>query len=282
MGKIVSKVTDAVGLTDSKAGGRAAEATSVAANTAAAAQMEALDFMKSQSALPTEIRDQSLRQLQGIFSSPTGIIDFQNSMSQAISGNPFYQNRLGQMEEATLRNASATGSLRGGQAISDVASVQNNLLSQLTNQATGAQLGGMQSLAGLNTNTNQIANIMGQIGQTQAQGITGAAQAQAAGNQQNISNLMGLGQLGIGGAMAFSDERLKKNIKKISSTLNPAINKYSWTWNDKANQLGMVGSDAGYLAGEIKSQYPELVSEHSSGYNQINTQGVERKLTELK
>lgn len=270
---IVSKVTDAVGLTDSKAGERAAAATMAGSDAAAAAQMEALDFLKSQAALPTEIKDQALKQLQGFYLNPTG----QQQMIDTVMSNPMYQQQLKSGEESVLRSASATGGLRGGGSISDVANYQNQLLSQGVNQ----QLSGLQGLAGMPTNANQIASLMGQIGQTQAAGITGAAQAQAAGNQQNISNLMGLGQLGIGSALAFSDERLKDDIKITSKTSNPRINRYSWVWNNKASELGMKGADSGYLAGEIQSEYPELITVHNSGYKQIDIQGLERKLEEL-
>jgi len=250
-----------------------------AANIQAQYQQQALDYLKEQNKLPTEIRDQALQQMQGIYGSPTGYLDFQKKMQEQVQSNPLYQSQLGQMEEAALRNASATGGLRGGGSIANVASVQNNLLNNMTNQAMAGQLGGLQSMAGLPSNANQIASMTAGIGQTLGQGQIAAAQNQQAGNQAGFGNMMGLANLGMQAYGMFSDERLKDNLVKVSETSHPMISKYSWTWNDDAKGLGMSGDDSGYVAQEIEKVWPELVTTHSSGYKMINKKGIEERLS---
>ncbi len=265
MGKIVGKFTDAIGITDSKAGERAASASRDSSEIQALYQQEALDFMKQQAKLPTEIRDQALTNLQSFYmgGDDSGFYD-------KITSDPMFQRQLVGMEDAALRNASATGGLRGGQSISDVSKLQDQLVMN--------RLGGIQQLAGLDTSTNQIAQIIGNIGQTKAQGLTAAAQAQAAGSQQNFGNLLGLGQLGIGAGMLFSDERLKSNIEpigigagmlfsdeRLKSNIEPigienGVPMFTWKWNDKAKELGLSGSGYGTLSKHAKEIKPESIS----------------------
>lgn len=259
MGKIISKVTDAVGITDSKAGQRSADASLRASDAAYKAQMEALDYLKQQNALPTKVRDDALRQYQSSVNDPSSFLT-------GIKEGGLYSALLEGQEDAALRARSAVGGLRGGGSIADVGQVQNQALMNAYNQ----KLQGLGKIANLGTNENTIAGLMTQGGQTQAQGIIGAAQGLSAGRQQNISNLMGLGQLGIGAGMLFSDGRLKRDITKISSTPIDGINKYSWFWNDKANSLNLHGVDYGYLADEVALKYPHLVELDYSGYNKVN------------
>lgn len=247
MGNMISSTTEAaMGLLGG--GGDAASASQSAANTAASAQMAALEYLKQQNKLPTEIRDQALGFMQDVYFGEGGL--------DAIQQNPMYQMMTQGGEEAVLRNASATGGLRGGGSISDVASFQN--------QAMQNTMGGIQGLAGIGTNENQIANLMTGIGNTQAQGIMGSAQAQMQGNQNMMNNLLGLGSLGV---MAFSDERLKDNIKPTG--YENGIPTYKWDWNDKARKLGLSGSGYGTLSKVVKEIMPEAVSS-KDGYDQVN------------
>jgi hypothetical protein len=256
MGSAVSGITDAIGLTDS---GAAAAATSQAAGASTAMQQQALDYMKQQNLKPTELRDIGLQRQ----------IDYLSGKSD-ITQDPFYQAMLGGQEEAALRARSATGGLRSGQSIVDVGNVQNQAM--LNTMGLYGGIGGTQTYA------PQIAQQMTGIGQTQAAGISGAAQAQQMAQQQGMSNLMNLGALGI---MAFSDDRLKNNPVVIADTAHPDIKKYRWEWNDKASKLGMNGDDQGYLASEIESVFPDCVYWHESGYRQIDIPQIEKRLGEL-
>jgi hypothetical protein len=169
--------------------------------------------------------------------------------------SPLYQNIMGGQElgeEAIMRNAAATGGLRSG-------NVQGNMydyITQLQNQALlssyNEQLSGLQGMAGLPSNAGMIANQMGNIGQTYAQGQVAAANAQ----NQGVTNWLNTG-LGIGGLIMASDIRLKKNIEKIGKV--NGFNFYSFDWNSIANKLGLTGSTCGCMAHELYDVMPEAI-----------------------
>lgn len=300
MGGIITKVTDAVGLTDSKAGERAAKASTNAANIQAQYQREALDYLKQQEELPTEIREAALPALAASFGLPgyEGGIDLsRESAVQAAQQSPLYQALLGGQaagEESILRNAAATGGLRSGNIQSALADFSTNLQNQALLQSydeqqrlNQQQLGGLQSLAGLSSYAPQIAQQTSAIGQTLGQGQVAAGQARATGAQQDIGNLLGAAQLGgslyssgalsalgsgissaVGGiASFFSDKKLKKNIKLIGT--ENGYKKYSWDWNDKANDLGLAGNAYGVIADDIELTNPEAVGMRD-GYKTVN------------
>jgi len=72
MGGLVTSVTDAVGLTDSKAGDRAAGDIARGAGLTAEAQREQLAYLKETEALPLEMRNKFLPQLADIYSAWQG------------------------------------------------------------------------------------------------------------------------------------------------------------------------------------------------------------------
>ena len=115
------------------------------------------------------------------------------------------------------------------------------------------------------TNTQQIASMMTGIGQTQAAGVTGAAQAQQAAAGQTASAITGLGS----GALfaAFSDERLKDNIKPTG--YENGIPTFEWTWNKAAEKLGLKGKGFGTLSKYAKQVNPDSV-QVENGYEKVN------------
>lgn len=93
---------------------------------------------------------------------------------------PLYGAMMGGLqsgEEAILRNAAMTGGLRSGNTQDALA----RLSSDLESQATMQYLSGLSSLAQLPTNATAIAGQYGQMGETQAGGMLGAARAKQAG-----------------------------------------------------------------------------------------------------
>lgn len=290
MGGIISGVTDAIGLTDSKAGQRSADASIAAAEIAAQSQQEALDYLKQQEALPTEIRDEALRNLQQQFLGGGDIFQRpdQAALVQQAQSSPIYNAMIGSQqagEEAIMRNQAMTGGLRSGNTQSAMydynTQLQNQALLQGYNQAlaeqqygnqlTGQELSGIQGLAQLPSNANQIAGLTAGIGQTMAQGQTAAAQAQAAGNAANSANLAGLANMGLGAYALFSDRRLKENIQ-LQGVKN-GHKWYSWDWNDKAKGLGLSGSSEGVMADEIAQTNPDAV-EYDGQYMKVNYQAL--------
>lgn len=217
----------------------------------------------------------------------------QSGLMSAAQASPLYQAQLGQIgsmgqkaEGAALRNRSATGGLRGGGSLGDIASIaEQQALAE--SQALGGSYANEQNrlmgLAGLiptmqAPSSSGISNLMSQMGQTQAQGIMGAAQTAASGQQQGFGNLMGLGNMGMQAFSLFSDARLKTNLVKQSETSQEGVNNYTWTWNDKAYDLGLSGDDSGYLAQEIEKVWPELVHVDESGYKKIDAQEINKRV----
>jgi hypothetical protein len=250
-------------------GDDAADAAKAAAKTSAAAQMEALNYLKDVDKIPRQYRESALGQLAGF--SGIGKPGESAALFDSLKTDPFYgaiMSGRGAGEDAILRNAAATGGLRSGGSIEQLADYNTNLQNTALTTAYNNRISGLQGLAGISGNENAIAGGIAGIGNTLAQGQIAAAQAQQTANQNQTKNLMGLAQLGI---MAFSDRRLKSNIKKIGS-IN-GFNKYSWDWNSKAADLGLSGSAEGVMADEVELTRPDLVSEES-GYKKVNYNGI--------
>lgn len=254
------------------AGAQAAAGQVQGAEIQAQYQREALDYLKEREAVPRAASEGALSQLAGMSGIEGGQGDQQAIIERAIS-SPLYGAIMGGREageDAILRSASATGGLRSG-------NVQHNLYDynvQLENRALlesyNQQMSGLQGLAGLPSNANQIAQQTSGIGSTLGLGYAGAAQTQAqagiagaqaiqTGQQQQMGNMMGLGSLGIAayGAGMFSDRRLKTNIKYIGQ--EGQWNIYSWAWNKVANKMGLTGTTVGCMADEVYPVRPDAV-----------------------
>jgi hypothetical protein len=260
MGKMVSSITDAVGLTDSEAGARA-----VASGTRQQvdAQREALQYMEEREAVPQQFREGALNRLGGFY----GLEGGDPGALEAVQSNPLYQATIGQLpqqEEAILRNQSATGALRSGGT--DMMLAQN----QRNNQLNAYQnvLGGLQGFASLPSNSNNIANSITGIGVTQRQGTIGEAQSLAAGQQAAFDQVTG----GIkAGAAAFSDIRLKTNVKPAGTRYGQSW--FTWDWNKIALSLGLLGSSEGVIADKLLQTRPDLVGS-KDGYLTVNYEGL--------
>jgi len=252
MGDIVSTVTDGLGLTDSQQGARAVDKGTA---QQVAAQREALAYMKEREALPQKFREGALTQLGGFY----GLEGGDPNADQNLQANPLYQATIGQLpqqEEAILRNQSATGALRSGGT--DMMLADNQRMNTLS--AYQNAMGGLQGLASLPSNANQIASGMAGIGQTQRQGTIGAAQSSIAGKQSAFDEVMGVAQMGMA---AFSDVRLKDNIQPAGERFGHSW--FTWDWNDTARALGLYGSSEGVIADLVNLTQPDLVGERD-GY----------------
>lgn len=228
---------------DPMAGVRASEE---AAQTSADYQNRALDYLMQQDELPTQLRDQGLTALGDYYSgNQQGLID-------QVQTSPFYQSMMEQGQDAVLRSAGATGGLRSGNVNTALAENSQNVL----NNAVQQQLSGLAGLAGLGTNTNTIANQMSNVGNTLSEGIIGSEQSRQAG-------VSGLINMGTGLYNAFSDVRLKTNIKPVGK--ENGANIYSWEWNKKAeNELGLKGQAYGVMAHEMPLD--KLLVDEKTGY----------------
>lgn len=234
------------------------------------AQMEALNYLKAREALPQQFREGALSQIGGLFGlgDVSGAESLANLRSSPIYGAITSQRAAG--EDAILRNQAMTGGLRSGNTQDALARYSGDL----ENQALMQSLSGLQGLASLPSNAAQIAGGISGVGQTLGQGVMGSAQTlaqgQIAGAQAKQQGAMGLLELGIGagkGAAAFSDPRLKTDIK-LTGKVN-GHNVYSWVWNKAAEALGLIGVDSGVMADEVEKTHPEAVSMRD-GYKTVN------------
>lgn len=240
-------------------GDDAADASVHAANLQAKYQREALNYLKEREALPQQFREEALTSLAGAYGLEGGD-GSQQELIDAAQASPLYGAIMGGLdasEEAILRNAGATGGLRSGnvqQALADNAEqLQNKALLTAYNE----QIGGIQGLAGLQSNASQIAETTAGIGQTLAMGQTAAAQAIQTANQNATNNLLGLGGLGLGAVAAFSDVRLKRDIQPLGQ--RNGLNWYEWAWSDEAEQLGLSGKMQGVMAHEVIDDHPDAI-----------------------
>ena len=191
-----------------------------------------------------------------------------------ISSGAGFQESVRQGEEALLQRASATGGLRGGNIQGALAQFRPALLNQALEQQY-SRLGGMTQLgqrsaagvgaAGMESGTN-VANLLSQQGAALAGGELG--QAKAYGQVLNMpAQFLGMqygagGKAGMGFGNMFSDRRLKKNIKHIS-TRPDGLNVYEfdYVWGG--------GRQIGLMAQEVQTIYPGAVSE-SGGYLMVD------------
>lgn len=160
----------------------AANASWQGAQTSAEAQQQALNYLQQQDALPSSLRTSALNSLGQLYGGSGSITD-------RAMASPLYQAAVQQGENSVLRNASATGGLRSGNAQDALATVNQNALVSAYND----QLNGLQGLASLQSNANNIASYQAGIGNTLGQGQISYGQQLGQG-QAAYSQLLGQGQ----------------------------------------------------------------------------------------
>lgn len=160
-----------------------------AAGRASAQQMAAIgkaqnylgDYYEPRQALQQDAQSQ----LAGFYGLNGGDPNAANGMYNQVMQGPQYQHMIQQGDDAVLRNASATGGMRSGNAQVDLAQQSQNVMGGLMNQ----RLQGLQGFNSMETGEGKLADLMMQKGGVQAQGTMAAAQAK----QDQWSNMMGLG-----------------------------------------------------------------------------------------
>lgn len=242
-----------------------------AARIQAASQKEALDYLKETERLPQAYREGSLQRLGSDYGFTTdangNIVSDGSTISQRAMDSPFYQNAVKVGEESILRNASTTGGLRSGNTNEALAQTnQNAFLASYQNQ-----LSGLQGMANLPSNANNIASNMSAIGQTQAAGIIGGANSAAAQQQQNMNNIGTAASIGLSAWDTFSDERLKDDLVYLGEVNGHRT--YSWVWNKNAAAIGLHGMSSGVLAQEVEQINPGAVGE-CNGYKTVNYDAI--------
>jgi hypothetical protein len=263
----IGAVTDAIGITDSGAGQQAANASIAGAETTAAAQREALDYMKEVEKLPLSIRDKFLPMLSNIFGSQEG----QQSLIDRAKNSPLYQSIMGGLDfgnKNILRNASATGGLRSGNTNAELTDYGTQLQNQALLSSFDNELSGIRSLAGIPLNTNAVAAATAAPGMTLGQGQIAAGQAiqdQSQANMNSMSNIFGSG---IAALPFLSDIRLKENIIPIGFAEGYWI--YRWDWKPEAENFGHTGEGRGVMAHDVYDKCPDATCVNDDGYIMVD------------
>ena len=119
-----------------------------------------------------------------------------------------------------------------------------------------------QSVAASNqANQQRINNLIAALG--------GAPTPTSTTQSSSPSNLDAITAIALA-ASAFSDRRLKVDLKKIG-THSTGLNVYEWEWNAKAFVLGLDKHPRkGFIAQEVQKVFPEAVFEGTHGYLMID------------
>lgn len=144
----------------------------------------------------------------------------------------------------------------------------------------GAQFGGSgvnivnQGQAGMLAGPQSAANVASQYG-ANATGMFGAQanyQANMQQQDQTGSILGGLGGLAVGAAKlgAFSDRRLKENIRHVGVDEATGLNLYEFNYINDPDQVRYEG----VMADEVAPRYPNAVYVDSSGFSMVDYQAI--------
>lgn len=204
---------------------------------------------------------------QGI--QQAGFLTDPQAQFEFLQQNPLFQAALEEAQTRTGQQAAARGRLSAGDTLQQLSknvllsaqpliSGQKQSIMDLLGIGTGVagQQAGLTAVRGTN-----IADLIGSGAAAQAAGQVGAATAQG----QGLQNLL---TTGIIAGSAFSDRKLKTNIKHLGKSNGHNI--YSWTWNETAKALfGLIGSSIGVIAQEVQQITPTAVTQ-DHGYLKVN------------
>jgi hypothetical protein len=224
----------------------------------------------------------------------------QNLFGQALQGGQFANQAMLGQNQAQLGNvAQSNQALQQNYANQLAAQQQNNAAMQqmFANQQAGAGLSNQaqqqaynQAMTQYNMPLNTLSALRtgaqvqnpsfvnsAQQATTSGADILGAAQMgynaqmgdfnQKQAAQQNFnSGLMGLGGAGI---MAFSDIRMKENIKQIHWLPN-GLPVYEFEYKPKYKEIAGHGKFVGVMAQEVELVQPEAVITNADGYKMVN------------
>ena len=110
-------------------------------------------------------------------------------------------------------------------------------------------------------------------GNAALQNLIGAISGAPIPSSTTQSSSPGLLDVATTGALlfsAFSDRRLKKDIKKVGE-LDNGLNVYTWKWNEEGKKLASNNQpEIGVIAQEVQEVIPEAVAKGSHGYLTVN------------
>ena len=261
MGSIVSSVTDAVGLTNTRAQESAANAATSATNASVAMSKEQIDFAKEQ-----------YNEWKAVYGDiQTNLGKYYNSLNasdyEAKGLNTVQQEYSIAKERINTELAQRGISDSGIAAVADInmnqrlAEVKANIRTTANEKVAedklkflGVGLGQGSALLGVESAAanNAAGNLM-----NSANSYTQSSTAYGTAGMNNTGSL-----IGIGAGLALSDKRLKTNLVKVYTL--QGITFYNWDWNELANSLGYNGRGFGVIAQEVQDVIPDSV--YDTGY----------------
>jgi len=170
-----------------------------------------------------------------------------------LQNSPFYKTLADDAQRRIFDNQAARGKLGSGETASALQRnmvlmgqdlIDRNIRNRLNLATLGANAAAGQATATQNMGTN-IADLNTQIGNSQASGLVGAANARA----QGVQSAVGTG-LGIAG-LFVSDARLKRDIVPVGHYGRHRTYRYRYVFDDR-EQFGV-------MAQEVEAIQPEAV-----------------------
>ena len=240
-------------LSDLFGGGAAKDASRMQAEATREATALQREIYNQQREDLAPFRDIQLRALQGTIG---GLQERDLGVTaESMMRDPGYQFRLQQGTGALDASAAARGGLGSGRHLKDLTRFGQDLASQEYQNVYNRRFNQLSQLAGIGTGvgaSGQLAQAAGQFGQSASQNIMGAANAAAAARMQQAGSLSNLfGQAVMGGAMYFSDRRMKTDIKRanhaeiveLRDALTPYIFKYKDAVFGPGEHVGIMAQD---------------------------------------
>ena len=195
-------------------------------------------------------------------------------------GSKAYENAMrmqGQRENDLLLGATTQGFGVGQQArqsaLQEQAYLRNEPLNTLSAVRTGAQVQGPQFVNSAQQATTAGPDILAasQMGYNAQMGDFNAKQAAQANFNAGLMGLGGAAMMAPAGTFAFSDIRLKENIKAIGVMEN-GLTLYSFEYVDeiKSHPLAGEGVHVGVMAQEVEQVFPYAVKTLDDGYKVVD------------
>ncbi|PNH94092.1 tail fiber domain-containing protein [Vibrio diazotrophicus] len=297
-GGLLGKITDPGDFLGAQSTADAAETSKDLGYRTLAMQQDWMDYIKGQYEPYSQVGQQALSQQMGQLSNLQNLANAEYpTLAQApsyadLASSQEFKDISNQAQYSLLNAAEATGGLGStatGNALgASTANVLSNLYGQkyaenvdqynadvaANNALYGRNLDYFNALGAISGQGMQGSSGLGSFGGDTLSGMSGTLSGIGTGAlnaaAQQTSRGTGLLSAGAGLLAAFSDIRLKKNVKATGELTKRGNEIYQWDWNEKAKELGLVGSGHGVIADHAESITPDAVSIDESGYKVVD------------
>ncbi|EKO3523266.1 tail fiber domain-containing protein [Vibrio fluvialis] len=268
-GGLLGKITDPGDFLGSQSTASAAEASNKLGQQTLAMQQDWLNYIKGQYEPYSEAGQRALAAQEGMLSQLAAGPDY-----AAAANSPAFQEANRQAQYSLLNSAEATGGLGSTATGNALGASSANVLSNVANEQYGNLYNYFNALGALSGQGIQGSSGLGSFGGDTISGMAGTLSGIGNGAlnaaAQQTQRGTGLLSAGIGLLSAFSDIRLKKNVKATGEYTKLGNEIYTWDWNEKAERLGLVGSGRGVIADHAEQVTPAAVSTDKSGYKVVD------------